>query len=232
VPPTADLELLAMRLSQIWGLFMCAVVTSDAILLPVAGAAPTDTNRPLWAAIRDGDAGIVKALLKGVADVNARDEAGSTALMHAVVNANIGIVKLLLSQGADVNAQNKSGATALLRGLHDWEKVKLLLDSGAKIPDAAIFVVVTIPGASRTVRLLADQGAKLNVANSGHTPLMAAARGGDLDTIRFLIDQGADVGARAKSGYTALYGAASWPGNGAVIRLLLERVPIQTYAWK
>ena len=112
----------------------------------------------------------------------------------------------------------------MLRGLHDSEKVKLLLDAGAKIPDAAIFVAVTIPGASRTVRLLAEKGTNLNVADGGYTPLMAAARGGDLDTIRFLIDQGADVRARTKSGYTALYGAASWPGNGAaIVRLLLEK---------
>jgi ankyrin repeat protein len=214
-----------MRLFQIRGFFTSAAVIWAATLPSVAGAAPTgeDGNRALWAAIRDGDSAAVKALLEGSADANARDDAGSTALMHAVVNADVGIVKLLLNKGADANAQNKSGATALLWGLHDFEKVKLLLDSGAKVPGAASFVAATIPGASRTVKLLADQGADLNVTDGGYTPLMAATRGADLETIRFLIDQGADVRARTKSGYTALYGAASWPGNGAAIRLLLEK---------
>jgi ankyrin repeat protein len=35
--------------------------------------------------------------------------------------------------------------------------------------------------------------------------LIAAAHGGDPQTVRFLIERGADVRARTKSGYTALY---------------------------
>jgi ankyrin repeat protein len=214
-----------MPLFQVCGIFLFSIFAWAAVLPATAGAAPTekDENRALWAAIRDGDSATAKALLEGGADANARDESGSTALMHAVVNADIGMVRLLLDKGADVNAQNKSGATALLWGLHDPDKVKLLLDTGAKVPEAALFVAVTIPGASRTVKSLADKGANLNAANAGYTPLMAATRGGDLDTIRFLIDQGADVRAKTKSGYTALYGATSWPGNAAVVRLLLEK---------
>jgi hypothetical protein len=72
------------------------------------------------------------------------------------------------------------------------------------------------------LKLLADRGANLKVSKGGFTPLSAATRSGDLDTVRFLLDQGADVGARTKSGYTALYGAASWPDNAAIVSLLLD----------
>jgi ankyrin repeat protein len=172
--------------------------------------------------VRDGDLPVAQALLDGGADVNAQDDLGTTILMHAVLDADLGVVKLLLSKGADVNVQNKKGATALLWALHDPDKVKLLLDQGAKIPEEVVFAVAAIPGGSRTLKLLADRGANLKVSKGGYMPLGAAMRGGDLDTIRFLIDHGADLGARTKSGYTALYGAASWPDNAAIVRLLLD----------
>ena len=52
---------------------------------------------------------------------------------------------------------------------------------------------------------------------------MAACRGGDLIAVQYLIDHGADVRSRMQSGYTALYAAASWPGNVNIVTLLLEK---------
>jgi ankyrin repeat protein len=203
---------------------MSLVIAGAGALDPLSGAEGPVAERSdaLRSAVRDGDLPAVQALLDGGADVNAKDEVGTTILMHAVLDADAGVVKLLLSKGADANAQNKKGATALLWALHDPDKVKLLLDRGAKVPEEAVFVAAAIPGGSRTLKLLADRGANLKVSKGGFTPLGAATRGGGLDTIRFLIDRGADVGARTKSGYTALYGAASWPGNAAVVSLLLD----------
>jgi hypothetical protein len=71
--------------------------------------------------------------------------------MRAVLDADVGVVKLLLSKGADANTPNKKGATALLWALHDPDKVKLLLDHGAKIPEEAVFAAAAIPGGSRTL---------------------------------------------------------------------------------
>jgi ankyrin repeat protein len=203
---------------------MSLVITGAGVLDSLSGAQKTvaESNDALRLAVRAGDLPVVQALLDGGADVNAKDEVGTTCLMHAVLNAHVGVVKLLLSKGADANARNKKGATALLWALHDPNKVKLLLDHGAKIPEEAVFVAAAIPGGNRTLKLLADRGANLKVNKGGFTPLGAATRGGDLDTMRFLIEHGADFGAKTKSGYTALYGAASWPDNGAMVSLLLE----------
>jgi ankyrin repeat protein len=213
-----------MRLFSLLGVWMPLVSAGAGVLGCSSGAEGTlgERNDTFRSAVCEGDLPVLQALLEGGADVNAKDEVGTTVLMYAVLDADLGVVKLLLSKGADANAQNKNGATALLWALHDPGKVKLLLDHGAKIPEEAVFVAASIPGGSRTLKLLADHGANLKVSKGGFTPLGAATRGGDLDTIRFLIDHGADVGARTKSGYTALYGAASWPDNAAIVSLLLD----------
>jgi ankyrin repeat protein len=181
-----------------------------------------ELSADLFKAIRDGDRTAVKVLLRHGADVNARDEDAATALMHAAADADLPMMKVLLEEGADVNATSKSGATALLWALHDVDKVKLLLEHGAKNLDEALVGGADIPGATPVLKLLAEYGANLQYSKSGFTPLMAASRAGNLNAVRYLIDRGADVRARTKSGYTALYGAASWPGNAAIIQTLLE----------
>jgi ankyrin repeat protein len=189
---------------------------------PPPPAPRAELNADLLKATRDGDRSTVKALLQRGADVTARDEDRATALMHAAGDADLPVMKLLLGEGADVNATSKSGATALVWALHDVEKVKLLLNHGARDMDAALLDAADIPGATPVLKLLVEHGANLNYSKSGFTVLMAASRAGNLNAVRYLIDHGADVRARTKSGYTALFAALSWPGNAAVVQTLLE----------
>ena len=75
-----------------------------------------------------------RALIDAGADINAKDEAGSTALMVASEYGRTEIVKLLIAAGADVNIKNELGWTALMWASR-WgrkETVKLLIDAGAK----------------------------------------------------------------------------------------------------
>jgi ankyrin repeat protein len=217
-----------MALSFLAGVGPCLIFAS-ALLEPrcVHSAPPppaprAELNAELFKAIRDGDRSTIQALLQRGADVNARDEDRATALMHAAGDADLPMMKLLLEEGADVNATSKSGATALVWALHDVEKVKLLLNHGARDLDAALLGAADISGATPVLKLLAEHGANLNSSKSGFTPLMAASRAGNLNAVRYLIDHGADVRARTKSGYTALFAALSWPGNAAVVQMLLE----------
>jgi ankyrin repeat protein len=188
-----------------------------------AALLPAEMNADLFAAIRDGDRAAVKALLRRGADVNSRDEDAATALMHAAADADLPMMELFLEKGADVGAASKSGATALAWALHDVAKVKLLLKHGARELNVAVLGAAGIPGATPVLKLLAEHGANLNYSKAGFTPLMAACGGGDLSAVRYLIDHGADVRGRTPNGYTALYAAASWPGNSALVALLLEK---------
>ena len=63
-------------------------------------------------------------------------------------------------------------------------------------------------------------GVNLRERRGGVTPLMHAAALGSLDTMRLLLDKGADVNAKSAAGATALMWAAADP---AKVRLLVER---------
>ena len=189
---------------------------------PPPPAPRAELNVALFKAIRDGDRSTIKALLQRGADLNARDEDVATALMHAAADADLPTMKLLLEEGADVNAASKSGATALVWALHDVGKVTLLVEHGAKDLDGALLGAADIPDATPVLKLLVEHGANFNSSKSGFTVLMAVCRAGNLNGVRYLIDHGADVRARTKSGYTALFAALSWPGNAAVVSTLLE----------
>jgi hypothetical protein len=62
----------------------------------------------------DGDVGRVCELLDYAAvDINARSEAGATALVYAARNGHVEIVDLLLAHGARLDVKTAKGASAL-----------------------------------------------------------------------------------------------------------------------
>lgn len=82
-----------------------------------------------------GDISAVKALLEKGADVNAKNNDGTTALIQASEYGYSDIVKMLLAKGADVNAIDEFGRMALfvasMQGHYDI--VKALLEKGADV---------------------------------------------------------------------------------------------------
>jgi len=92
----------------------------------------SDEERLITAA-KEGEVQTVKALLDAGIDINAKGNAGMTALMHASRNNHIDCVKVLISAGADVRMKNELGRTALkiAEGNGYNEIVKLLKEVGA-----------------------------------------------------------------------------------------------------
>jgi ankyrin repeat protein len=152
----------------------------DAILR--AGVSAKSANSggetALMTTVRTGKLDAVKLLLDRGADVNAKESVrGQTALMWAVLENHPDVVKLLLARGADVNAQSKveipDGITAEPQGTSG--------DIGAHGP-----------GLYRSRAVPSPSGAM--------SPLLYAAREGNLEMARILVDAKANLNLASANG--------------------------------
>ncbi|HMG72110.1 MAG TPA: ankyrin repeat domain-containing protein [Pyrinomonadaceae bacterium] len=84
------------------------------------------------------------------------------------------------------------------------------------------FARATMDGNLRRMRWLHFAGAKIDARSSLGNPLFLAASEGKLEVVRYLLDEGADVNARANSDSTPLAEAAYY-GHVDVIKELLLR---------
>ena len=83
----------------------------------------SDTTIPLIRAAADGDAGAVRELLAGGADVNSRTPIGDTALIRAAFFGHAEVVRVLLAAGADARARDGYDLTA-----YEWSARKGFYD--------------------------------------------------------------------------------------------------------
>ncbi|TBR24596.1 hypothetical protein EPO15_03795 [bacterium] len=155
--------------------------------------------------------GIVRLLLDAGAAIDAVDRYGCSPLRAAAAAGNGEAVELLLKAGADPNQMGSGTRSALFEAsVHGYDKiVRALLRGGAR-PEAATL-------GSRSWRL---SGSLTDV--EGVTPLIAAADGGHFQTVRLLVEAGADVNRGDSSGFTPLMGAAC-TGHPRMAGFLLQR---------
>lgn len=156
-------------------------------------------TRELFEAVRDGSVDRVARLLEAdPAQVNARDDQGSTPLIHAAMYGDEAVVRLLLEKGADPNAKNDTGVTALMQVTNSVAKARELLEAGAEvnaqsgIGNTPLIRAAVFWDGMPLVRLLLEHHADVNLGNCyGDSPLIAAAISGNVDTLRLLLDRGA-----------------------------------------
>ena len=200
-----------------------------------------------------GDLASVQGLVKKGANIEGKDQSGSTPLMIAVGNADAAMVKFLLDRGATVDTRNADGTNALIEAAQMGcvSIVELLLQkrTDQRTLNEAIFraieyqpmILYREPGKLagppehvdpfvETVKLLLDKGADINARNEeGRTFLVEAAGFGRLSTVKMLLEKGADLEARSKNGGTVLHAAAcdcalaTMPDTYDVVKLLLEK---------
>jgi uncharacterized protein len=152
--------------------------------------ATDDQGMPLLVlAAREKSDKVAAALLDNPqTKIEATDRAGETALMLAALNGDMDLVKLLITKGAEVN---KKGWTALHYAAANGNDdiAKLLLGYSAYV-DAQ--------------------------SPNGTTPLMMAARGDHISTLKLLLDNGADLNAKNQIGMNALDFAKQYKAPDAI----------------
>ena len=113
----------------------CVFVLSLTVaLMGCRQTAQSPETQALLRAAREGHADAVQELLKSPGiDVNAKDEAGNTALIEAARLGHDHVTRVLLAAGADFKLRNRDGKTPLMlavAGGHD-EVVFALKQAGA-----------------------------------------------------------------------------------------------------
>lgn len=236
---------------------------------------------PLLFAARQGCVECVRVLADNGADVNAVDPTGISPVLIAIINGHYDVAGLLLDKGADPKLADETGRTALYSAvdfhtmpqdnrpapkvedekLTSMDLIRKLVEKGADVNaqlkkqqpyrakldrgDDTMLGAGTTPilraakaGDVEVIKFLLEHGANPKlITRAGINPVMAAAGLGTkeedstgrrkteaeaVESIRLLLDAGADVNVADGRGQTALHGAAA-KGYDQVVRFLVER---------
>jgi ankyrin repeat protein len=182
-------------------------------------------------ACRRGDIDGVRTLIAAdPAAVDADDEHGWRPIFHAGLWRHEEVVRLLIEAGADLAAHDGyvlhyAGEVPNNKGIVSRLVQYGALDAHVRPTDdlsrqflAAVFLADTA-----RVRSLLSRHAHLAITPDGRgdQPIHHAARNGDTEVVRLLIEHGADVNARNTRGHTVLY-CAGGHGHLDTLQLLLN----------
>jgi ankyrin repeat protein len=182
-----------------------------------------DGAAPLHLACMNRGGSMVERLLAAGANANAKLLNGETVLMTCARTGDPKAVKALLVHGADVNAREpEHDQTALMWAAAQShpETVQLLVETGAEIRARSRTYPQTVVG-EQTQRAGREE-LNYTVLRGGSTPLLFAARAGDVESAKVLLAAGADPNDALPDGTSALVLAAH-SSRGAVGALLLDR---------
>jgi ankyrin repeat protein len=203
-----------------WASYRDDIAIAD--LLIRAGArvnAATDLGvTPLWTASLNGSEPMVRRLLLAGANPNAALLLGETPVMVASRSGYPAVVEQLVAKGANVNATATRGQTALMWAVSQKhpDVVKVLLAHGANVHarSAVWSEVMAVPPHGHP-------DYNRSIPHGGDTPLMFAARVGDVASARLLLAARANADDADAWGVSAV-ALAAHAGFPEIVELLLD----------
>jgi uncharacterized protein len=181
-----------------------------------------------WAAHWD-DVEMAGLLLRAGARINAANDFGITPLLLASANGRPAMIALLLEASADPNLAGANGETPLMAAARtgNVDVVQALLDRGADVSykapgngQSALMWAISEKH-SNVARRLVERGADTHARSTGgYSPLLFAARGGDLESAKMLVAGGADVNDKTPDQTSALVVAVVRGHTALAIHLL------------
>ena len=182
-----------------------------------------------WAAHWD-DVDMAGLLLRAGARINAANDFGVTPLLLASANGRPAMIALLLEAGADPNLAAANGEAPLMAAARtgNVDVVQALLDRGADVNyqtpangQSALMWAIS-ERHSHVAKRLVERGADIRARSTGgYSPLLFAARAGDLESARMMVAAGAEVNDKTPDQTSALI-VAVVRGHTALAIDLLE----------
>jgi len=176
----------------------------------------------LMYAARQGSLEAARALAEAGADLNVADPDGTTALHLAILNGHFDTAGMLAEKGADPNIADVTGMAALYAAVDMSTLGEIYGRPGRKSTDKLSAVdllpILLAHGANPNAALKSPTLTRAHTPGEpslgeGTTPLMRAAKNGDIAAMRVLMAHGADASLKQKNGTTALM-LASGVGRG------------------
>lgn len=224
-------------------LLALGICVSGALSAQTASKAMTDLIGAVQAAKSRSDAQLapvyeVVAGLLAKGSLEAATSAGDTPLILVSLIGDTGLARALLDKGASALAKNADGMTALASAVAyggDEALVRALVEAGSDLEARQIslngqtpLMTAAYQGKSALVKYLLSRGAQVNaVKQDGWSVLLIAIDGGSSETVKLLLEAGADPQSKLRGATSALAlarakaGVASNGDRAAIVQLLL-----------
>ena len=174
---------------------------------------------PLAWSVSYGQTEATRLLIENGADVNIRDDNGSTPLHSAAVFGRAAVAKLLLDNGANLRARNDDGASPV-EALHlDWRTTGFIGGFiGIEVKRENISVMQT--GRNEIAKLFGVKG--FDSKDIASPDLSGAVFIGDLAAVKRALTDGADPNVQDPQSGSTMLSIAALMGHTEIVALLLE----------
>ena len=177
---------------------------------------------PLAWSVLHGQTEAARLLIENGADVNMKDDKGSTPLHGAAVFGRADVAKLLIENGATLQVRNDDGATPT-DSLHlDWRTTTFIGGMvGVEVKDE---IAVMQAGRKEIAKLFGTDTDNTFDKTSAFQPqaLSGAAFTGDIKSLKQALANKADPNTRDPQSGSTLLATAALMGHTKVVALLLE----------